>query len=160
MSKEQAGTITLLAILFTGLASLNVYANSPAPVHYREYFSNTIMMLILAALFTSFIEIAVAAWMKVMDKRLVFLTNILTNLAMNIGLGYLDFTFRLYLNGYYFIVLCIFETLVLVTEYRVYCIFMRGTTPKKSILEYVVTANAASFFLGILVLHGLGLDVL
>lgn len=98
-------------MLFMEAGMIQVYANSPAPVHYREYFAGTAIMLVLTVLFNAGIETAAGAIMGVGPKRVIFLTNIGTNLIMNVLLGYLDFTFRLYLRGYYFPVMCVFEIL-------------------------------------------------
>ena len=105
------------------------------------------------------IETAVGAVMGVGPKWVIFLTNVGTNLVMNIILGYLDFTFRLYVRGYYFPVMCVFEILVLAAEYRIYLRFMGRRFPKKSILKYTAAANAVSFLLGLLALQLLGMGV-
>lgn len=159
LKKDCAGKSCLMAMFFMEAGMIQVYANSPAPVHYREYFAGTAIMLVLTVLFNAGIETAAGAIMGVGPKRVIFLTNIGTNLIMNVLLGYLDFTFRLYLRGYYFPVMCVFEILVLAAEYRIYLRFMGGRFPRQSILKYTAAANAVSFLLGLLVLQLLGLGV-
>ena len=123
------------------------------------YFAGTAIILVLTVLFNAGIETAVGAVMGVGPKWVIFLTNVGTNLVMNIILGYLDFTFRLYVRGYYFPVMCVFEILVLAAEYRIYLRFMGRRFPKKSILKYTAAANAVSFLLGLLALQLLGMGV-
>ena len=138
---------------------IQAYANSPAPVNYRGYFAGIAIILVLTVLFNAGIETAVGAVMGVGPKWVIFLTNVGTNLVMYIILGYLDFTFRLYVRGYYFPVMCVFEILVLAAEYRIYLRFMGRRFPKKSILKYTAAANAVSFLLGLLALQLLGMGV-
>ena len=159
MKKDCAGKFCIMAMFFMEAGMIQAYANSPAPVDYRGYFAGTAIMLALTVLFNAGIETAVGAIMGVGPKRVIFLTNMGTNLVMNILLGYLDFTFRLYFRGYYFPVMCVFEILVLAAEYRIYLRFMGRRFPKQSILKYTAAANAVSFLLGLMALRLLGIGV-
>lgn len=159
LKKSCVGKFCIMTMLAMEAGMIQAYANSPAPVNYRGYFAGTAIILVLTVLFNAGIETAVGAVMGVGPKWVIFLTNVGTNLVMNIILGYLDFTFRLYVRGYYFPVMCVFEILVLAAEYRIYLRFMGRRFPKKSILKYTAAANAVSFLLGLLDLQLLGMGV-
>ena len=151
LKKSCVGKFCIMTMLAMEAGMIQAYANSPAPVNYRGYFAGTAIILVLTVLFNAGIETAVGAVMGVGPKWVIFLTNVGTNLVMNIILGYLDFT--------YFPVMCVFEILVLAAEYRIYLRFMGRRFPKKSILKYTAAANAVSFLLGLLALQLLGMGV-
>lgn len=159
LRERNVAKVITFAIIMMGSGVIRSYANSPAPANYREYAANIAFVLVLAALFTAAVEITVAAFMKMGPKWVVFLTNMVTNLTMNLLLGYLDFTFHLYLRGIFFPVLCVFEILVLAAEYGIYRRWMGKTATRQRILEYTAYANLCSFLLGVLILQMIGLGI-
>lgn len=146
--------MTVLLCMISG--SFAAYGNSPAPVSYGEYFAETILLLLITMVLNALVETMIACLMKMPMVWLVFLTNLVTNLVMNVVLGYLDFTYSLYLFKVYFPVLCLFEILVIGVEYGIYRHMMGERTEKQKILAYVVSANVCTFLLGLLFYQMMG----
>lgn len=138
---------------YDGEQSSNYRINAFRSYMWRQELGCFVIRVFLTVL----IELAVALLFKLYEKKQLLVlacVNVITQLALNLSLNYMDFSAR-YGYGAYIGVYALLEALVIVIEALVYCLLMNRLSErsrlKRYYVVYAITANLTSLIAGLLI---------
>jgi len=127
---------------------LSAYASITLLKSYR--YTNEIISLVIRILLTIAIELAIALLFDLRGKsvfRFIALTNIATQIALNLALNIINFHMGMLAFIVFYILL---EVVVFVIESILYVAYLQKEYSKRKLIVYALSANTASFALGLL----------
>jgi len=135
------------------LSGMNPAASMPASLSaHRSYnYKGELFSLILRILLTIAIEYLIAHMFFAFREKYIFrfiaIVNIITQVALNLALNYINYRSGLYAFILFYV---LFEFAVFAAESIIYIKYLIKSASKRELILYSLSANAASFVLGII----------